>query len=305
MSGYEVASSHAAWLDAGSRGRLLVTGEDAGRLLHALSSNDVKGLADRHGVYAFFLTAQGRILADANIFRAREKYVLDTEPELKTKLREHIDAYIIADDAEVACLDGWGEISVEGPMAAETARSIGLPVSEERFGLRDWGGGFTARIGLCTTNGVRVIAPQAEIAGIADQLKIPKLTPEEARILRIESGIPRYGEDITERYLVQETGQLHGVHFSKGCYLGQEIVERVRSRAQVHRHLHSLRIAGDEAPQPGTKLKRAEADAGEITSAVYSPRLGEIAALGYVRTEVLNDRPELTANGLVARLTRE
>ena len=98
--------------------------------------------------------------------------------------------------------------------------------------------------------------------------------------MRIESGRPRYGEEITERYLVQETGQLQAVNFSKGCYLGQEIVERVRSRAQIHRVLRRLEIDTSEPPAAGTKLKSGEADAGEIASAVFSPALGKTVALG-------------------------
>jgi aminomethyltransferase len=109
-------------------------------------------------------------------------------------------------------------------------------------------------------------------------------TPEDAGIVRIENGRPRYGEEITERYLIQETGQLQAVHFSKGCYLGQEIVERVRSRAQIHRILRRVEIDSTEVPPAGSKLKVAEADAGEIVSAVLSPALGKVVAMAYVRT---------------------
>ena len=94
---------------------------------------------------------------------------------------------------------------------------------------------------------------------------------DDATVVRIENGRPRYGEEITERYLVQETGQLQAVHFSKGCYLGQEIVERVRSRAQIHRVLRRIEIDSSEVPPAGTKLKFGDADAAEIASAVFSP----------------------------------
>jgi folate-binding protein YgfZ len=117
----------------------------------------------------------------------------------------------------------------------------------------------------------------------------------------LEEAKPRYGEEISERYLVQETGQLHGVHFSKGCYLGQEIVERVRSRAQIHRHLAAVRIEGTEPPSAGTKLQHEGKDIGEIVSAVYSPSFGEVAAMAYVRTEAEEQRPAMTVVGSGAK----
>lgn len=302
MTGYEAIRSDAAWVDLSDRGRLAVIGEDAGRLLHALSSNDIKNLDEGCGLYAFFLTAQGRILADANIFRRPDMFLLDTEPETGAKLRDHIDKYIIADDATVEAIEAWSELSIEGPRAFERAAALGLPVPEKTFATGAWETGFTARVGYCTPDGVRVFGPEASVASLRQRLGMPQVTSGEARVVQLENGIPRYGEDISERYLVQETGRLHGVHFSKGCYLGQEIVERVRSRAQVHRHLHPLRIATQSAPAPGTKLSHGGSDVGEITSAVYSPSLQEVVALAYVRTEPLQQKATLSAAGAEAHI---
>ncbi len=120
---------------------------------------------------------------------------------------------------------------------------------------------------------------------------------ESARIVQLENGIPRCGEDISERYLVQETGVLHGVHTNKGCYLGQEIVERVRSRAQVHRVLKAIRIKAEKPPVAGTKLMSEGKEVGEITSTAYSPSMREVAGLAYVRTEAALSRPDLFVRG--------
>ena len=116
-------------------------------------------------------------------------------------------------------------------------------------------------------------------------------------MVRLENGKPRYGEDISERYLAQETEQLHALHFNKGCYLGQEIVERVRSRGQIHRHLTPVQVETDTAPAPGSKLVADGSVVGEITSAVYSPGLGRTVALAYVRTEALEKKPAMTLEG--------
>ncbi len=110
-------------------------------------------------------------------------------------------------------------------------------------------------------------------------------TQKRARVVRLEHGKPRYSEDISERFLAQEANQPHALHFSKGCYLGQEIVERVRSRGQIHRVLMPLILDTNEPPAPGAKLQIDAASVAEITSAAYSPALGKVVALAYVRTE--------------------
>ena len=119
-------------------------------------------------------------------------------------------------------------------------------------------------------------------------------------MVRIEQGRARYGEEITERYLVQETGQLQAVHFSKGCYLGQEIVERVRSRAQIHRVLRRLEIETKNVPDAGAKLKSGEADAGEIVSSAFSPALEKAVAMAYVRVAFAEPGSELSVDGTQA-----
>jgi aminomethyltransferase len=148
--------------------------------------------------------------------------------------------------------------------------------------------------------------PAAEKAALLAELDsagaVPA-SPEEARVVRIEHGRPRYGEEITERYLVQETGQMQAVNFHKGCYLGQEIVERVRSRAQIHRVLMRVEIESTEVPAAGVKLKAGDADAAEIASAVFSPALGKAVALAYVRTQYAEPGTKLMFNAAPAEVT--
>ena len=136
--------------------------------------------------------------------------------------------------------------------------------------------------------GFRIFMPAEDKAGWIARLEsagaVPA-TPEEARMVRLEHGIPRYGEDIFDTTLPQETRQMHAVHFSKGCYLGQEIVERIRSRGHVNRLLVKLELEGHAPLPPGTKLYSGAAEAGEITSSAYSPSLGKLVALAYVRAQ--------------------
>jgi aminomethyltransferase len=122
----------------------------------------------------------------------------------------------------------------------------------------------------------------------------------EARTVRLEHGKPRYGEDIFDTTLPQETRQMHAVHFSKGCYIGQEIVERIRSRGHVNRLLVKLEVEGEAPLGGGTKVTTGAAEAGEITSSAFSPALGKVVALAFVRAQYAVDARLLQAGGRVA-----
>jgi len=325
---YTALRKSAAWIDLSGRGKIRLTGDDRARLLHALTTNHVQQLKPGEGCYTFFLNAQGRILADANILCFEDHFLLDTEPETRQKLVEHLDRYIIADDVTVQDqTDRIVTIAVEGPEAATFLSRIGAPIPEapcstavwrgpaEIMGGPDNRGGskanderfkVVARINTTGSGGFFVFAPVDEKEQLIARLGeagVAAASAEEARIVRIENGRPRYSEEITERYLVQETDQLHAVHFSKGCYLGQEIVERVRSRAHIHRVLRRLEIDSDAVPEPGTKLKAGDADAAEIASAAFSPSLGKTVALAYVKTTHAEPGSELSLGDVRARVT--
>lgn len=297
MTGYEGLRESAAWIDLSLRGKIRVIGEDRARLIHAMSTNQIQGLQPGEGVYAFFLNSQGRILGDANIYNLGEALFLDTEPETSGKLRDHLDKYIIADDAELEDeTEKWAVIGIEGPESLDCAGKLGVPVPERRYGAGEWENGFIARAASTGPEGVRIFVLQSKKDGLWARLRnadIPGADATDARIVRLENGIPRYGEDITERYLVQETDVMDAVHPNKGCYLGQEIVERVRSRAQIHRVLRRVRIESKTAPDAGTKLTSDGKDIAEMTSAVYSPALGEVVGLAYVRVEAAREKPPM------------
>ncbi len=298
MNTYEALRSAAAGIDLSARGKIRVTGEDRARLLHAMSTNHISGLKEGAGMYAFFLTAQGRIIADSYIYNFGDSLWLDTEPELGTKLFEHLDRFIIADDVELQDETGqWSAIGLEGPESLACAGVLGIPLPAEEFGVAKWGNGFVARVASTGPVGLRIFVPVAEFPALLrllDDAGVPEASAQDAHVVRVENGVPRYGEDISDRYLVQETGVQHGVHSNKGCYVGQEIVERVRSQAQIHRHLKRVRIDGSEVPARGTKLLLDGKEVGEVTSAAFSPVLGSIVAMAYVRGAAANG-PELLA----------
>jgi tRNA-modifying protein YgfZ len=305
-NGYAALRENAAWLDLSGRAKIRASGEDRARLLHAMTTNQVQTLQPGEGCYAFFLNAQGRILADVNLLCFEDHFLLDTEPQTRTKVYEHLDRYIIADDVTLEDeTDRVATIAIEGPKAGAAMAKLGAPQPVAPCSSAPWSYGTVARLDTTGQGGFFLMIPLDEKQAVLSQLVeagIAAATAEDARIVRIESGRPRYGEEITERYLVQETDQLQAVNFGKGCYLGQEIVERVRSRAQIHRVLRRLEIDTREPPAAGTKLKSGDADAAEIASAVFSPALEKTVALAYVRTQFAGPGTSITLDGVSARV---
>jgi folate-binding protein YgfZ len=303
---YHALRHGAAILDLSTRGKIFAHGEDRARLLHAMTTNHVQQLQPGQGCYAFFLNAQGRILGDVNLLCFEDHFLLDTEPETRQKLFEHLDRYIIADDVTLEDrTERMATIAVEGPQATNVLSKVGAPIPATEYGSSAWGDRVVARLNSTGSDGFFIFTSADDKAALIAELSAAgaaQAASEEAHVVRLENGKPRYGEEITERYLVQETGLLHAVHFSKGCYLGQEIVERVRSRAQIHRLLRKLEIATDQPPAPGTKFKAGDADAAEIVSAAYSPALGKTVAMAYVRVPHSDPGAELALGRLKARV---
>lgn len=292
----------AAWLDLSERGKIRVTGEDRARLLHAMSTNHIQQLTPGQGCYAFFLSAQGRILADANVLCRAEEFLLDTEGETREKLYSHLDKYIIADDVTLEDItDSIATIAVEGPRAAETLRAIGAPAPEAPYANAEWGAGLAAAVSYTGRPGYFLFVPAAQKSETIRQLEEAGAvsgTVAEFEAARIENGRARYGADLSERYLAQEANQPRALHFNKGCYLGQEIVERVRSRGQVHRVLGRIALDTAESPQPGTKLQAGGKDVAQVTSAAISPASGKAVALAYIRVEHAKAGTELQLAGV-------
>jgi len=271
--GYTALRQGAAWLDLDSRGRIVARGRDRARLLHAITSNEIKKMAPGDSCYAFLLNPQGRIQADLHLLCLADHFLIDTDPALREKVFTHIRRYIIADQVEMEDVSAvTASIGVEGPAAAD---------------LKLEPGDYTiAPFTITGQPGYRIYCKPENKGALVAQLEALDAKPateEDARLVRIENGKPLYGDDIRETTLPQETQQMEAVSFSKGCYLGQEIVERIRAQGRVNKKLERLELGDAEPPAPGTKLQIEGRDA-EVTSAVYSPQFGKVIALAYVRT---------------------
>jgi folate-binding protein YgfZ len=284
--GYEALRQGAAWLDLSARGRIVARGRDRARFLHNVTSNEVKKMTPGSGCYAFLLSPQGRIQADLHLFCFEDHFLIDTEPDLREKVQQHILKYKVADQVELENVTaGTAAIGLEGPNAAAVLMAAGASVPGAGFAHLPWGGYTIAAVSLTGQPGFRIYCSADERAGAVRQLESAGAKPadlDDARLVRMENGKPLYGEDIRETSLPQETQQMHALSFSKGCYLGQEIVERIRAMGRVHRKLERLELDGAQPVAPGTKLT-VEGREAEVTSSIYSPHLGKVIALAYVR----------------------
>lgn len=281
--------------DLGWRRYVTVSGRDRVRWLNGMISNNIRDLQPGHGIYAFVLNPQGHVLGDLYVYNRGDDFVLETDASQAEKLYPHLKRFIIMDQVEFKAAEAWGAIGLQGSKAEQTLRAAGvelpalqpLQFSDVKFGA----------IPATLVCGDHPLSPNYELwlanehaPALWDALVKGGATPAGAEALelaRIAAGIPRYGQDIRERDLPQETGQMRALSFTKGCYIGQEIVERIRARGSLHRGFAGFRMVEGPLPAPGSKVQAAGKDVGEITSAAMLPaQEGEIAvALGYVRKE--------------------
>jgi folate-binding protein YgfZ len=294
----------AAWIDLTGRAKIRAHGEDRVRLMHAMTTNHVAQLTPGQGCYAFFLNPQGRILADVNLFVLPEYLLLDMEPEVRVKIYEHLDKFIIADDVTLEDVtDGIATVNVEGPKSESVLTGIGAPIPAGGFGIEAWGDDFVARVSSTGAPGFSMFVPfsrKTELIGRLEAAGAVASDAESAEVVRLEHWLPKYGVDIVENYIPQEVQRLDAIHFSKGCYVGQEIVERVRSRGHLNKMLMRLKIDTDQPVARAARVLAGDKDFGEVKSAAFSPALGKTLALVMLRVDA--KEKELTVTGAHAAL---
>ncbi|MGA2672464.1 MAG: folate-binding protein [Terracidiphilus sp.] len=322
----------AAVHDLGWLRLVAVRGEDRFRWLSGMVTNVVNELASNTGAWNLVLNAQGRIQGDLTVWREsgellpRKRGPVAVDPGLELeiaadqydKLLNHLNRFIIMDDVELVPLNGeaTGETAVglTGPMADDVLGRLGLPtLSQPLTATRvEWNG-----LDLRIARGHGVLATHYELwfqsSGIAKFLKYLRAAGAvpvgcaSLEAFRIAEGIPAYGIDIAERDLPQETSQMRALNFNKGCYLGQEIVERIRSRGSVHRHLRTLELSGP-VPAAGVELAlEGGVAAGQITSAakLILEAGSRVFALGMIRGEAeVHDQPFTYTSGTATGTAR-
>lgn len=279
-----------------SRGVLEVGGADRLRWAQGMLSADVAALAARGpgaGCYALLLTAQGRVVADFHVLPRSEVLWLETERAAIPAALARLEKFVIADD--VSLRDRSRELArlaVEGPAAPGILAGL-LGSHLAPHGSRELriGGAscLVAAYGLAGGPGFQVFAPVDEVAPVRARLLeagsergLVEADPEVLEILRIEAGVPWLGRELDETVLPDEAGLEHAASTSKGCYTGQEVVARMRSRGRVSHRLVGLRAEGAQPLPAGAEVRADGRRVGEVTSAALSPSAGSIA-LAYLK----------------------
>jgi len=300
-------TSGCAMYDLGWRAKVMVSGNDRVRWMNGMVTNNIKNLQVNRGNYNFVLNPQGRILGDLYAYNRGEYLLLDTERSQLENLLTLLRRYIIMDKVEL--VDKSSELSaigVQGPTAGEVLKAVGIDdPGLEPMQLADltWKGTTITLTRMASDEFVtyEVWASAEVLPQVWKALVKAGAVPVGSEALekfRVTIAFPKYGIDIRDRDLPQETGQHHALNFTKGCYIGQEIVERIRSRGNVHRAFTKFRLEG-ELPAVGSKLQADGRELGEITSIARVPTEAgeEMLALGYIRREVLESGAKITYSG--------
>lgn len=309
---HDALRTTAGVIDLSFRNRLCVTGTDRARFLNGQVTNNVKDLVPGKGCYAALVNAKGRLESDLNVHCLRDELLLDFEPGLAVRVRERLERYLVADDVEVVDVTPhYGLLAVLGPKSAEVIDWLGLglglpatPLSSASADLPDVGELVAVNHPRGAAAGFDLFVPASALAALAEKLiaaaKDAGGRPcgwQALEMVRIEAGMPRFGVDMDGTNLAPEAGiESRAISYTKGCYIGQEIINRLHTFAQVSKSLLALRLDDDlkSLPIRGDKLLRDGKEVGHITSALASPTFQANIALGYVRREWTAAGTELT-----------
>ncbi|HTV57130.1 MAG TPA: aminomethyltransferase family protein [Terriglobia bacterium] len=316
LAEYQAVRDSAGVFDLSFRSQFTARGSDRVRFLQGMVTNDVKLLRSGQGTYALLLNSRGHILADVTVYCAEDHFIIETDADLLDKALQALNHYNIGGRTPLEPLSVSG-LAIQGPKARAVLKEVlGISVfdlASLNHTSTDWMGqavrilqaGHTGEDGCevwLDRNGLKPLWDALLERG-RDQGLLP-CGVNALETLRIEAGIPKYGSELAEDTLPLEADLLSALSLTKGCYLGQEIVERARSRGRVNWKMVGLFLESSEAPKAGDRLRSGDRDVGEITSACPSPALGRTIAMGYVRREVSDLGTKLTlSSGAGAEVT--
>ncbi len=281
--------------DASYRECVRLTGEDRASFLHGMVTQDVKGLAPGATAYTTLVTVKGAMVADGRLVRREEDLLLDVEPGAGARVREFLDKYLISEDAELH--DATAELALLRLLGPQTSglltRVLGeapAPLAPQATRPATLAGTPVLLLGAGHFGlpGVDLLVPRGALEAVWTALTTEGAKPlgfEALELLRVEAGVPRFGQDLVETTIPLEANLQHAISYNKGCYIGQEVIARATFRGHMNRTLAGFLLGDSEAPK-GAELMREGKKVGWLTTVVRSPRLGQWVALGYVRREV-------------------
>jgi aminomethyltransferase len=292
------------------RGLIEVSGGEAVQFLNGMLTNDIAKLPENSWMLAAFPNVQGRLLAFVRVLRIGDRFIFDTEAATKEKVFNNLFRFTFAGDFKVRDLsEEMNLLSLQGKRAAEILSStFKVQGSKSEVFEADYKGEkvFIVQAAHAAENGFDLFAPADLVIDLSNEFENSgalKISDEAREVLRVEAGIPIYAVDMDETTVVLETGLDEAVSFTKGCYVGQEVIIRIHHRGHVAKKLAGL-IFDEPAEIPtGAELKTPEGkNAGRITSIAFSPALNKQIALAYVRYDFLRSGTELLVDESKARV---
>jgi folate-binding protein YgfZ len=304
---YRAAREAVALHDASYRETLRITGEDRVSFLHGMVTQDVKGLPPGAAAYAAMVTAKGAMVADARILSREAELLLDVEPGTGAKVKEFLEKYLISEDAELQDVTGeHALLRLLGPRTADVLSAcLGAPfepLAANATREASLAGGQVLLLGqpALERHGVELLVPRGALEAVWKALVqaggahgLRPLGFEALELLRVEAGVPRYGQDMVDTTIPLEANLSHAISYNKGCYIGQEVIARATFRGHMNRKLTGL-LLGEVEAAPGAELRKGDKKVGWLTSVVRSPTRGQRVALGYVHRDHLEPGTELT-----------
>ncbi|HUJ29923.1 MAG TPA: glycine cleavage T C-terminal barrel domain-containing protein [Candidatus Acidoferrum sp.] len=299
-SEWRAARDTVALFDTNWHAVTTLSGPDRVRYLNAIVTNNIQSVAEGHGTVALLLNAQGHILAEFEVYALKDRLILLSHGSVRKQTHATLDKYIIMDDVEMKDVtDRMGTIAIEGPRASTVISQAtglaldGFPEFASREVKVDWVPCRVIRRSHFGGVGAEILANREHLGrlwrtlhGSVYALGGAAIGMKALNALRLEAGIPWFPLDFNDGVIPHEAA-LENTHisFSKGCYTGQEIVERVRSRGHVNRRRVGLSFSTTIAPIPGTKLRANGAESGHVTSAAFSPAAGTAIGMGYLKRD--------------------
>ena len=308
---YNAAHNSAVLIERSSQGTVALTGADRASFLHALLTNDIAGLPKGRGVYAAYLTPQGRMISDMRVIETGSRLLLNVDRHVAAPLAERFETLIFSEDVQAKDASDIAVLGVHGPASArmiQHATSVSVADLTSQYDNLTVESLTIVRDDALGVPGYDVYVPGSDRDAIRAKLIDAGAVPvsdEVAEALRIEAGRPLFGVDMTTDTIPLEAGiEDRAISFTKGCYVGQEVIVRImhRGHGRVARRLVSIVIAGGDVPARGDKILLGDRTVGEITSATASPRAGSPLALGYVQREHAVAGTEVTVGGSQARI---
>ncbi len=288
---YWAVRNRSGLTDLSHLGLLRITGKDRLPFLNGLLTNELLKLNEGTGVRSALLNTKARVLADLYLYAREEDLLIDTGHVPGANVKDILDRFIITEDVQVQNITSeFVHLTLQGPQTAETAKELfGITLADVKP-LQHKMIGPTMIIVRDRTDqsGYDIIIPNDEAEAVWQGFLLKGVTPvgqDALEILRLEAGYPRYGVDVDENIIILEAGYKDAISFTKGCYLGQEVVARATHIGRVNKNLVQFQTDSDHVPNPKSKLHAIGKEAGYVTSAAFSPGLKAVVGLGYAQRD--------------------